>query len=477
MRFRRARALVGLAVLAALLSPSGCRRDDPKALGIELLPVEDSPYVAVRVVLEVGSAFDPPGKEGLCRLALSLMADGGSRTRTSAQAAAALAGLGTDLRFEVGREASAFSATVLRQDLDAFYTILRELLLEPGMRESDFERLKEAQLGLLREAPAGGRDDGLAAAVLAGMMREGLAGPHPAAGSIDTVSSITLDEAVDFRREHFVRGNVTIGLAGGYPAAFPGRVREDFLALPAAFTPRLPLRAPRLPDESRALLIERPGREAAAAIGRPVPLTPADEGYQALAIAAADLAGWEPGTEASVGAPAAGLEAQTGSRPPSRLNVFSLSFRSAGQGQALDKLGRIVARIRFLAEEGLPPERFTLLRDGLLRSLGLRGGTLADRLARRMAARAAGGEDDLEAAARILPGLSANDVRDAVGKHLPADRLFIAFVSGRADAARDALAAGPLRLRADAAPDVSAAEWFRIGAAAPIDAAKADRVE
>jgi len=477
MRRHHAPAVAALAALASLLILTGCRRDDPRSLGLELLPADDGPCVAVRFLLEVGSAFDPPGKEGLCRLAWTLLADGGSRSRSSGQIAEALAPFGTELRLEVGREASGFSAIVLREDLDAFYAVLREMLLEPGFREIDFERLKEAQIGLLREFLAGGREDQLAGEILAGMIHEGMAGSHPAEGWLDSVSSITLDEVRDFHREHFVRGNIIIGLAGGYPAGFPDRIREDFLSLPATFTPKLPARAARRLTESRALLVERPGKPAAVAFGLPLPLTPADDDFHALQIAAIYLA--ESDTDAAVGALAPGLESPDGFDLPVRRRAFSLVFRSAQGLESADLAGRAAAHIRALAEEGLTQERFAQIRDGLLRSLGLRGRSVADRLARRMAARALGQEDALAAAAHILPGLSAEDVRNAVRRHLPLDRFCFAVVSSDAAAWSAALASGggALRLRPEVLRVLPAAEWIRAGEAAAVDGGKPDRLE
>lgn len=478
MRTRFASAIIGLAAAASILIPAGCRRSDPKALNLELLPAEDSPYVSVRVLLEVGSAFDPPGKEGLCRLTWSLLADGGSRTRTSGQIAAALAPFGGRWRLDVGREASAFSTTVAREDLNAFYSVLREMLLEPGLREEDFARLKSAQAGLLSEALSGGREERLAGEILSGMLGQDPAGSRAAAGSLDSVSTITLDEVRDFHREHFVRGNVTIGLAGAYPAGFPERVRRDFEGLEPAFTPRLPVSGrPRRSRGPQAVLAALPGASSAIALGWPLLLSPDDDDFHALGLAAAHLAGSD--AEAAVGRLGAGLEGGEETRPPDRRPCFSLIVRASPGMGAEDLALRSIGEIRNLAEEGLTEERFTLIRDGLLGSIGLRGGSLADRLARRMDARSLGSQDSFDAAARILPGLTAEDVRDAVRRHLRPGGLHIAVVTGDAEAWPGALAAGSglFRPRPEAVRVLAAADWIRSGETPPVDAAKPDRLE
>ncbi len=290
---RLAARFVAFLPLALALALPACRRDDPKALGLELLPVDGSPFVALRVQLEVGSAFDPPGKEGLCRLAWTLLQTGGSRTRGAGDLASALAPTGAAIRLQVDREASAFSALVKAADLEAFYPVFREALLEPGFREDDFEQVKTAQLGSLRELAAGGQDDALAENVLKLMIDGGGPRSHPASGWEESLGSITLDEAHAFYAEHFVRGNVTIGLAGGFPAGFAERMEKDFARLSPTFTPRLVPAPPPAHDGIEAVLAERPGSAAAIALAVPVPITRADDDLFALWVAAAHLG--EPG--------------------------------------------------------------------------------------------------------------------------------------------------------------------------------------
>ena len=188
-RRKRTAVLAGL-LLGLLLGPVGCRRDDPKSLRLELLPWEESPLVAIRVLVEVGSAVDPAGKEGLCRLTWRLLVEGGSRSRGAGEIAAALAPAGTRIRLDVDKEMSAFSAAVRSEDWPSFYPVLREALLEPGFREEDFKRLKAAQADALRDSLAGGRDEALASQMLDRMIYAGrpyghVRGRHPGIDRLD----------------------------------------------------------------------------------------------------------------------------------------------------------------------------------------------------------------------------------------------------------------------------------------------------
>ncbi len=478
---RAARLTVLLALAFAVFLPA-CRRDDPKALGLELLPVDGSPFVAVRVQIEVGSAFDPPGKEGLCRLAWAMLQTGGSRTRSAGDIASALAPTGASIRLRVDQEASAFSALVKAADLEALYSILREALLEPGFREDDFERVKAAQLGSLRESTAGGEDGALAESVLRLMIDGGGPRSHPAAGWEESLGSITLDEVRAFYAEHFVRGNVTIGLAGGFPAGFPERVEADFARLSPTFTPRLVPAPPPAHDGIEAVLVERPGAAATIALDIPIPLTRADDDLFALWVAAAHLG--EPGLllgrisadlrderalagggMASAAFACSDAEAFPAPCLPRRTERFLIRIRSVDPGNAPFVVNWTMNELRILAEDGLAEERFALIRDNLLGSLGRRSRSLEDRLALRMEAQALGAEALLDRAGRILPRLSAGDVRSAVRKHLAPGGLFLAIVTDGAAAVREGLlsASPPLPLRPEAVRVVAAADFIRSG--------------
>ena len=182
-----------------------------------------------------------------------------------------------------------------------------------------------------------------------------------------------------------------------------------------------------------------------------------------------------------------GLEGLSSPGLPLRFQYFTVRFHPVDARAAPFLVRWAVRELGLLAVEGLAEERFALIREHLLHSLGLRGRSLGDRLARAMEARALGRADILEEAARILPKLSAGDVRAAIRKYLSPDALFLAAVTKNAAALRDALtmetapprpetpgAAGrdtsaedeavrsfPLLWKRDAVRIVSAEEWIR----------------
>src|SRR6266700_1131167 len=69
-----------VAIFALLLFLTPSQASPPKRPSI-LLP-GNSPLVTFRILFMTGSAFDPPGNEGLAAITASMLARGGSRSMT-----------------------------------------------------------------------------------------------------------------------------------------------------------------------------------------------------------------------------------------------------------------------------------------------------------------------------------------------------------------------------------------------------------
>src|SRR5215468_6485657 len=121
----------------------------PAKIPSVLLP-GTSPLVTFRILFTTGSAFDPPGKEGLAALTASMLAQGGTRSMTYDQIVQALYPLASSVNSQVDKEMTVFSGTTHIENLDRFYSLFRDMLLEPGFRDEDFKRLKEDAINFLK---------------------------------------------------------------------------------------------------------------------------------------------------------------------------------------------------------------------------------------------------------------------------------------------------------------------------------------
>lgn len=143
--------LLGLLGLSLLIMSASCKKVNPGELTTELLPLEGNPLIHLKILFKVGSANDPAGKEGLAQLAFNMLANGGTKTMTFKEISEKFYPMAASVSLSVDKEMSVFSGTIHRDNLDKFYAIFKEMILNPGFREEDFKRLRTNQLNFLEK--------------------------------------------------------------------------------------------------------------------------------------------------------------------------------------------------------------------------------------------------------------------------------------------------------------------------------------
>ena len=109
-----------------------------------------SPLVTFRIVFTAGSASDPADKPGLAYLTAMMLAQGGTKTQTYRQILDALFPMASSLSAQVDKEMTTFAGETHVDNLNEYYGLVRGMLLDPGWREDDFKRLKDAAINNLR---------------------------------------------------------------------------------------------------------------------------------------------------------------------------------------------------------------------------------------------------------------------------------------------------------------------------------------
>jgi zinc protease len=450
--------MFGAALLLAAVPFYSCKRVDPAALGLELLPVPDNPLVSFRILVKVGSANDPSRKEGLAQLTWSLLANGGSRTRTIDEITRAFYPMAASLSLSMDKEMAVFSGTIHKDNLERYYGILRDMLLDPGFREDDFNRLKTDQIDFLDKSLVNTMDEALGKEILNLMMYDGHPYGHQEAGTAESAAGLTIDEAKAFYREHFVRGDIVIGLAGGYPADFPKRIEADFNTLPGGFTPRLVLPAPHRPKGLEFVLAEKQTRATAISFGFPIPLTKADKDFFALWIAGAHFGehrqslswlyqkireerGQNYGDYAYIEHFVQGRDKFPAPNHSRQQQFFSIWIRPVNNANRHFVIRQALRELKKLVQDGISEERFELVRTYLLNYTKLYPQTLNERLGWQMESHYYGLDDFLAEARKTLPKLSRADVNAAIRKYLDPDNVLVAVVTQDAEALKAALTA------------------------------------
>lgn len=247
----------------------------------------ESPLVTLRVVFLTGAAADPEDKPGLASLTASMLSDGGTRDMTYKQILDAMFPMATSVSSRVDKEMTVFSATTHVDNLEAFYKLFRAMLLNPGWRSDDFQRLRDDTVNYLRVSLRGNNDEELGKEVLYNELYAGTPYGHHDRGAVSGLQKMTLQDLQDFYKSHYAQDNLIIGIAGGYPQAFLERMQKDFQALPAKqaatskWAPPAPLKG------IHVTMVEKDTRSVAYSIGFPIDVRRGDPDYPALLVAQA----------------------------------------------------------------------------------------------------------------------------------------------------------------------------------------------
>jgi zinc protease len=190
------------------------------ANGMDVLGIEhdELPLVQFRLFLEGGHMLDPPDKAGAAELLADLMMEG-TKNKTPEELEDAIGELGASINVSAGREGIVISANGLSRHYDQLVALVTEILLEPRWDEKEFERLKSKQLTDIRQG------QGDPQTIARNAFQKVLYGDDhifalPSQGTVDTVSSIALDDL-----KQFYGRNVSPSVAAFHVAGDIGRER------------------------------------------------------------------------------------------------------------------------------------------------------------------------------------------------------------------------------------------------------------
>jgi zinc protease len=425
-----------------------------------LLPSPASPLVTFRIQFRSGSIDDPAGKEGLNALAALMIGQGGTRDLTFREVTEKLYPMAASVVAQPDREVTTFVGEVHRDHLKPFYGLLVGLLTTPRFDPADLQRNRDLLLAEIESSLRGNDDENLGKAALNQILYEGQPYGRLDIGTVQGLKAITLDDLRAFYRAHYTRGNVLVGLAGGYPAGLAEQMRKDLGVLPEGAPPRAALPKPRTIEGMEVLLVDKPCQATAISIGRPLDVNRGDPDFSALLMAGSWLGEHRTfnGRLMNVMRGDRGLNygdyayvesfVQEGGSTfpltniPCRQQHFSIWIRPVVPENALFALRQATRELQRLVDKGLSPEDFQKTREHLLNYSRLWAQSLSRRLGMEMDSRFYGTGFFLDRVAEDLPKLTVERVNAAIRGHLNARDLAVAIVTDRAEEVRRALLSG-----------------------------------
>lgn len=245
-----------------------------------------SPLVTLRFVFVRGSAFDPPDKPGVAHLTAELLGNGGTKDLTYKQIVDAMYPMATSVEVYSDKEMTTFVGETHADNLDKFYGLMRDMILHPGWRADDFERVRDDSVNALKVSLRGNNDEELAKEELYNVIYDRRSYGHENLGTVSALQKMTIADLQAFYREQYTQENLIIGVAGGYPPDFVSRMKRDFAALPESGKyPRDILLVPPDPiTHNRVTLIQKDTRSVAWSLGYPINVKRGDPDFPALLV-------------------------------------------------------------------------------------------------------------------------------------------------------------------------------------------------
>ena len=266
------------AILLLLIASHGGQAAEPALL----TSPSKSPLVSFRILFHTGAVDDATGQEGIAALTAAMVSKGGTNQMAYGDIVEALFPMAASVNAQVDKEMTVFQGTTHVENLERYYEILRSMLLEPGWRKEDFQRLKDEAINFLRIQLRSNNEEELGKEFLYRQIYRGHPYGHHNVGTVSALEKLTIDDLKAFYKGNYTSGNLVIGLAGGYPRGFSEKVKADFAALPDGVPSREELPAPAATRRLRIKIIEKDTRGTLISLGFPIDVTRASPDWPAL---------------------------------------------------------------------------------------------------------------------------------------------------------------------------------------------------
>ena len=410
------------------------------------------PQLTAKLLFRAGSAHDPGGKEGLAALTASMVAEGGSRQMRIDEINKAFYPMAASFAAQVDKEMTTFTASIHKDNWAHFAEIALPMLTEPGFREDDFKRLKEAQLNALREDLRSNNEEELGKERLQTNLFAGTPYGHPVLGTLAGIQAIDLEDVKAFWKKAYARNNALVGVAGDAPPEVKSRLTGALDQLQEQSTLMDPDKVvARRPQGFEVEIVQKETRATAISFGLPTAVTRSHPDFVALSVARTWLGehrsstshlygriretrGMNYGDYAYIEAFPRGMyQFFPDPNIARRAQIFEVWIRPVVPDNAQMAIRIALHEVAKLIENGLNPEAFVKTRDYLMKNVYLLTATSDQQLGYALDSRWYGIGEFTQMMREKLQKLTADEVNQVIRKHLSAKDLSFVIITKEAE--------------------------------------------
>jgi zinc protease len=448
-------APAGSAAAAPVLTPPAA---PAASSGVRLLQQKSVlPQLNVKMLFTAGSAHDPAGKEGLAALTAAMITDAGSRSMTIDQIEAVLYPMAGSFNGRADKELTAFTGIIHRDHWPAFLGTVLPQLVDPGFREEDFKRLKDAQLNALVQDLRSNNEEELGKERLQTNIFRGTPYAHVALGTVAGLEAIKLDDVRQFARTMYTKANLTLGLSGDAPDEMLHALQSALATLPAGMaSPRVAVQATR-PSGIEVEILEKDTRASAISFGFPIDVTRAHPDFPALSVARVwlgehrmssgrlyqrirEVRGINYGDYAYIEAfPRGMFQFFPDPNIARQRQIFEIWIRPVVPANAHMTLRLAIHELAALIQNGLTKQDFESTRDYLMNNVYVMTARQDQQLGYALDSQWYGIGEFTDTVRKGLQALTVEQVNAAIKRHLTAQDLSIVIITKDAAGLKDAL--------------------------------------
>ena len=419
------------------------------------------PQLRVKILFDAGSADDPAGKEGLAALSARMISGAGSQAMTLDEIIKALYPVAGSFGASVDKEMTTFSGGIHKDNWNQFVRVALPMLLDPGFREEDFKRNKDALLNNLKQDLIANNEEELGKERLQTNIFEGTPYAHPVQGTVAGIESLTLDDVKNFIRSQYTQGNLMMAVNGDISDAQVTQLRAALATLPAG-TPASATHTAisgKRPTGMNVEIIAKDTRATAISLGLPIEVTRTHPDFAALNVARAWLGehrmstgrlyerirgirGMNYGDYAYIEAfPRGMFQFFPDPNIARRGQIFEVWIRPVPPEQGHMALRIAVHELDKLINEGMSEEDFQATRQYLMKNVYVMTQTQDQQVGYALDSKWYGMPEYTAYMRQQLEKLTRDDVNRALKKHLSAKDLSVVIITKDAEGLKQQLVA------------------------------------
>ncbi len=414
-----------------------------------------SPIVSFRIQFITGAIDDPKGKEGLANLTAAMLANGGSKKLTYDEIVEKFYPMAAGFGYQVDKEMTTFIGATHSDNLDKYYDLISQMLLDPGFREDDFTRIKQDVINALKVGLRQSNDEELGKERLYNIIYKNHPYEHYTLGTISSLEKMTLQDVRDFYAKNYSQTATVLGLSGGFDTKFSNKITTDFAKLPKGTKTLRKISAPTLEDGMKIDIVQRETRATAISMGFPIDVNRADKDFAALALVASyfgqhrssnsylygqlrEKRGLNYGDYAYIEYfPRGMFQFEPDPNLARQQQIFQIWIRPVEPNNANFALRATLYEFDKLVKNGMTKQTFEETRDFLTKYVNILTQTKDAELGYALDSKFYGIANYNEYMKAQLSKLTLADVNNAIKKHLLTDKMRVVMITKDAEVLRE----------------------------------------